>query len=74
MAGGRLPRPGDAVAVALSRPDAGEIDVPVVRGPLGDGDALLAILVVEQAELDAARVLADPRRRTGRARRRPRSR
>ena len=59
MAGGRLPRPADPVAVALSRADAGEVDVPVVRGPLGDVDALLAALVVEQAELDAVRVLAE---------------
>ena len=59
VAGRRLPRPGDPVAVALARPHARQVDVPVVRRPLADLDALLAVLVVEQAELDARGVLAE---------------
>ena len=61
MAGGGLPATRDPVAVALPRPDAGHVDVPVVRRPLADLDPLLAVLVVEQAELDAVGVLAEER-------------
>ena len=57
----RVVRPVDAVAVALSRPDAGDVAVPVVRGVVGELDACLGAVLVEQAELDALGVLGEER-------------
>src|SRR6185503_14548491 len=54
----RIPGAVHPVAVALARADAGQVGVPDVRRLLCDGDALLAALVVEQAELHALGVLA----------------
>ena len=61
VAGLRIPRAVDAVAVALSRADPREIDVPVVGRQLAHLDALLVVRLVEQAELDAPGVLAEQR-------------
>ena len=48
-----LVRAVDPEAVALAGPDIGQVAVPAQRGDLGEGDALLVALVVEQAEVDA---------------------
>ncbi len=56
--GGRVPRPVDAVAVALARSDAGKVAMPAVAGHLGQVDAALSTIVVEETELDT---LCDPR-------------
>jgi hypothetical protein len=45
------------VRVALPRPDARDIAVPVERRALAQFEALLVAGVVEEAELDTARVL-----------------
>ena len=42
-------------------PDARQVAVPVERGPLGELDPLLVVLVVEQAQLDPLRVLGEQR-------------
>ena len=55
----RRPRPVHPIAVPLTGPDPGDVAVPVVRRPLGQLDAGLAALVVEQAELDPLRVLRE---------------
>ena len=57
----RVVRAVDAVAVPLPGPDAGQVAVPVERRPLVDVDALLAAVLVEQAELDALGVLREER-------------
>ena len=59
VAGARVVRAVDAVAVALAGADAGQVDVPVERGALGELDALLGVVVVEQAQLDPLRVLGE---------------
>jgi hypothetical protein len=51
----------DAEAVALPGPDAGQVAVPLQDGALGERDALLVVVVVEQAQLDALAVLAEDR-------------
>ena len=48
----------DAVAVVLARPHVGQVGVEAERGPLGERDALLGV-VVEQAQLDAVGHLRD---------------
>ena len=50
-----------AQAVALARADAGEVAVPVEGRPLRQLDALFAVVVVEQAELDPLRMLGEDR-------------
>jgi hypothetical protein len=61
VAGGRLVGAVHAIAVALARADAGQVDVPGQRGVLHHRDALLLARLVEQAELDALGVLAEQR-------------
>src|ERR1039457_3333787 len=51
----------DAVAVALSRTNARQIDVPVVRGLVLDRDPGLVVILVEQAQLDALGALGEQR-------------
>ena len=58
----RIVRTVDAVPVALPGPDAGNVAMPVERRALGQLDTPLAIVVVEQAELDALRVLREERK------------
>ncbi len=53
QAGGRIPRPVDAVAVALTGPHSGQVAVPAEGADLGQGDPLLPAGVVEQAQLDS---------------------
>jgi hypothetical protein len=48
-----------AVAVALAGADARHVAVPVVGGAVGDGDALLGPVTVEQAQVDLGRVLGE---------------
>ena len=55
------PRPVDTQAVALPGPDVRQVAVPVEGRPLRQLVALLAALGVEQAELDALRVLREER-------------
>ena len=45
--------PVHPVAVALAGLDAGQVPVPHVGVDLGELDALLGVVVVEQAQLDA---------------------
>jgi hypothetical protein len=45
------------VRVALPRADARDVAVPVERSALAQVEALLVAVVVEEAELDTARVL-----------------
>ena len=61
VADGRVVRTVHAIPVALPRTDAAHIAMPVERGSLGQLDPRLAICVVEQAELDATRVLREER-------------
>src|SRR5581483_3332352 len=58
-----LRRPGavHAVGVPLARPDAGEVAVPVERRPLGQRDADLVVVGVEQAELDVLGAFGEER-------------
>ena len=51
----------DAVAVPLPGPDAGDVAVPVERLALGQLHPRLAIVGVEEAELDPRRVLREER-------------
>ena len=53
MAGGRLVGAVDPEAVALARAHVGQVAVPAEGGHLGERDALLGSVVVEQAQLDA---------------------
>jgi hypothetical protein len=57
----RRPAAVDAISVALSRTDAGQVAVPVVRRPLRHVDALLLVAAVEERQLDALRVLGEER-------------
>ena len=57
----RLVRPVDAVAVALPGPDARQVAVPVERVALGQLDARLCPVVVEEAQLDSFGVLGEER-------------
>ena len=62
MSGLRLPRAIDPIAIALTGTDAREIAVPDVGGHLAQRHALLVLPgIVEQAELDPGRVLAEER-------------
>src|SRR5262249_5807135 len=61
LAGLRLVRAVDAVAVPLAGPDAGQVAVPVEDGAVDHLDDLLAVVLVEQAELDALGVLGEER-------------
>src|SRR6185312_270256 len=56
-------RPGavHAITVALPRADAGHVAVPRERGLLGQRDALLTAVVVEETELDLGRDLREDR-------------
>ena len=60
---GRVPRPGDAIAVALSGLHLGQVAVPDVAVDLGELDALLGHLPprpdIDQAELDLVGHLAE---------------
>ena len=58
---GGVPRAVHPERVALPGADAREVPVPVEGGPLRQVDARLAVLAVEQAELDAGGVLAEQR-------------
>ena len=49
---GRIPWPVDPKPVALAGPDAGDVAVMDVSGPLGQPHPLLVAVVVEQAEID----------------------
>jgi hypothetical protein len=57
----RLVRAVHAIAVALPRPDARQVAVPVERGPFVQLDALFPVVAVEQAQLDALGVLREER-------------
>ena len=57
----RRPPPVDAVAVPLPRPDPRQVAVPVERGALGERVTRLTVGLVEEAELDLLRVLAEER-------------
>ena len=61
MALGRRVRAVDAVSVALARADERQVPMPVERGPLGQLDALLGAVGVEQGQLDAGRILGEER-------------
>ena len=50
-----------AEAVALAGADERQVRVPVERGPLAQLDALLGVVLVEQAQLDARGVLGEDR-------------
>jgi hypothetical protein len=58
-AGGRLPGPVHAVSIALTGPDTRQVPVPAVAGHLGQLDALLAAILVEEAEVDPLGDLAE---------------
>ncbi len=57
----RRVRAVDAVAVALAGADPRHVAVPVPGGALGELDARLRVVAVEQAELDALGVLGEER-------------
>ena len=61
VARSRLVGAVDAIPVALPGTDAAHVAVPVERGALGQLDPRLAVGLVEQAELDALRVLGEER-------------
>jgi hypothetical protein len=58
---GRLVGPVDAEAVALARPDPGQVRVPDERVALGDLHPRLLAVGVEQAQLDAVGDLGEKR-------------
>src|SRR5262249_27295762 len=57
----RLPRAVDAIAVAEPRPHSGQVDVPDLTCLFGHRNARLSSVLVEHAELHAARVLGEER-------------
>ena len=57
----RRERPMDAIAVALARTDPGDVAVPAVRRDFRQHETRLGAGRVEQAELDAIRVLGEER-------------
>ena len=57
---GRQSFPVDPVAVPGTRPDVGQVSVPHRTGALGQRDPDLLAVLVEQAQVDAARSPGDP--------------